>query len=280
MSWQQFFAQQHCTVLLLQEHAADNPRSAVARLVHGVLQLEQLAPAYGVARRRLRVLKLRETAFHTGYHDYSIRRGGVIVYPRLTTVEPQSDFLQEILTSGIAELDALLGGGLNRGTNTLVLGPAGSGKSSLALAFAFAAVQRGEGAVVYSFEEGRATWLARAAALGMALHDHLAAGRVRLERVSPAELSPGEFSQRIRRTVEQEHARVVILDSINGLLPGLPSEHVLSVQLPELLAFLNAHGVVTLLVLAQAGGLEQSIQGPLNLSYLLDTILLVRSISA
>jgi circadian clock protein KaiC len=204
----------------------------------------------------------------------------VIVYPRLATVEPQSDFPQEILTSGIAELDTLLGGGLDRGTNILVLGPAGSGKSSLTLAFAFAAAQRGESAVIYSFEEGRTTWLARAAALGMSLHDHLAAGRVRLVRVSPAELSPGEFSQRVHHAVEQEHARVVILDSINGLLPGLPNEHVLSVRLPELLAFLNAHGVVTLLVLAQAGGLEQSIQEPLNLSYLVDTILLVRYFEA
>jgi circadian clock protein KaiC len=280
ISWQQFFAEQHCTVLLLQEHGADEPPSEVSSLVHGVLQLEQLAPAYGVARRRLRVLKLRETAIRTGYHESSIRRGGVIVYPRLATVDPQSDFPQEILTSGIAELDALLGGGLDRGTNTLVLGPAGCGKSSLALAFAFAAAQRGESAVIYSFEEGRATRLARAAALGMSLHDHLAAGRVRLVRVSPAELSPGEFSQRVHRAVEQEHARVVLLDSINGLLPGLPSEHVLSVQLPELLAFLNAQGVVTLLILAQAGDLEQSIQGPLNLSYLVDTILLVRYFEA
>ena len=280
MSWQQFFAEQQCTVLLLKEQAADGSLSEVSSLVHGVFQLEQVAPAYGMTRRRLQVLKLRETAFRTGYHDYSIRRGGVVVYPRLVTVEPQPDFAQELLPSGVAELDALLGGGLNRGSNTLVLGPAGCGKSSLALAFAFAAVQRGEAAVVYSFEEGRATILARAAALGMDFQDHLAAGRVRVEHEDPAELLPGEFSQRVRRAVEQEYARVVILDSINGLLPALPSEHVLSVQLPELLAFLNARGVVTLLVLARAGVLEESIQGPLNPSYLVDTILLVRHFEA
>jgi circadian clock protein KaiC len=280
LGWQQFFAAQHCTVLLLNEQAANSAPSGVASLVHGVLQLEQLTPAYGAVRRRLQVLKLRETAVRTGYHDYRIRRGGVVVYPRLAAVEPQHDFSHELLPSGIAELDALLGGGLNRGTNTLVLGPAGSGKSSLALAFAFAAAQRGESAVVYSFEEGRATILARAAALGMDFQDHLEAGRVRVEYESPAELLPGEFCQRVRRAVEQEHARVVILDSINGLLSALPNERVLNVQLPELLAFLDASGVVTLLVLAQAGVLEDSIQGPLNPSYLVDTILLVRYFEA
>jgi circadian clock protein KaiC len=280
LAWQQFFAEQHCTVLLLNEHAADSTAPGVYSLVHGVLQLEQVVPGYGAMRRRLQVLKMRTTAFRTGYHDYSIRRGGVVIYPRLVTVEPQHDFSPETLSSGVAELDALLGGGLNRGTNTLLLGPAGSGKSSLALAFAFAAAQRGEFAVIYSFEEGRPTLLARAAALGMHLHDHLEAGRMRIEHVDPAELLPGELIEQVRRAVEQEQARVVILDSINGFLPALPDEQFLSVQLPELLAFLNSQGVVTLLVLAQAGVLEDSVQGPVNLSYLVDTILLVRYFEA
>jgi circadian clock protein KaiC len=144
----------------------------------------------------------------------------------------------------------------------------------------FAAAQRGEGAVVYSFEEGRATLLARAARLGMNLHDHLTAGRVRIEQVDPAELLPGEFVERVRRAVEQEHARVIVLDSVNGLLQALPDEKFLSVQLHELLAFLNYQGVVTLLVLAQAGILGDSGQGLLNLSYLADTILLLRYFEA
>ena len=276
LAWQQFFAEQHCTVLLLDEYAADSPTPRVHSLVHGVFHLEQRAPEYGATRRRLQVLKLRSTAFRTGYHDYTIRRGGVVVYPRLVAVEHQQDFSAEVLTSGVASLNALLGGGLNRGTNTLLTGPAGSGESSLALAFAFAAAQRGEFAVVYSFEEGRATLLAQAAGLGMNLHEHLQAGRLRIEQVDPAELLPGEFIQRVRHAVEQEHARVVIFDSINGFLQALPGEQFLSVQLHELLAFLNYQGVVTLLVLSQAGVLGDRVQGPVNLSYLADTILLVR----
>jgi circadian clock protein KaiC len=241
-----------------------------------VLRLEQAAPEYGATRRRLQVLKLRGTAFRTGYHDYSIRRGGVVVYPRLVAGEHQPAFASEVVSSGVAQLDALLGGGLLRGTSTLLTGPAGSGKSSLALTVACAAARRGEVAVVYSFEEGQQTLLARAAGLGMELHDHLQAGRVRVEHVDPAELLPGEFSQRVRRAVEQEHARVVVLDSVNGLLPAVPGEKFLSAQFHGLLAFLNAQGVVTLLVLNQAGVLGDSVQGPVNLSYLADTVLLLR----
>jgi circadian clock protein KaiC len=280
LTWQQFFAEQHCTVLLLNEYATDSPTSEIYSLVHGVLRLEQVAPAYGATRRRLQVLKLRSTAFRTGYHDYSIRRGGVIVYPRLIAVEHQQDFSSEVLSSDVASLDTLLGGGLNRGTTTLVTGPAGSGKSSLALAFAFAAAQRGEFAVLYSFEEGRPTLLARAAALGMHLQDHLQARRVRIELVDPAELLAGEFIQRVRHAVEQEHARVVILDSVNGFLQALPSEQFLHVQLHELLAFLNYQGVVTFLILAQAGILGDRVQEPVTLSYLADTILLLRYFEA
>jgi circadian clock protein KaiC len=178
LAWQQFFAEQHGTVLVLDESAADNTTPGGYSLVHGVFRLEQRAPEYGATCRRLQVLKLRSTAFRTGYHDYSIRRGGVVVHPRLVAVEHQQNFSAEVLPSGVAPLDALLGGGLNRGTNTLLTGPAGSGKSSIALTFAFAAAQRGEFAVVYSFEEGRPTLLARAAGLGMNLHEHLQAGRI------------------------------------------------------------------------------------------------------
>ncbi|HEV8717885.1 MAG TPA: ATPase domain-containing protein, partial [Candidatus Binatia bacterium] len=280
LAWRQFFAERQCTVLLLEEYAADSTTPGVYSLVHGVLHLEQATPEYGATRRRLQVLKLRSTAFRTGYHDYSIRRGGVVVYPRLVAGEHQPDFSQEVVSSGVAQLDTLLGGGLNRGTNTLLTGPAGGGKSSIALAFAFSAAQRGELAVIYSIEEGRHTLLARAAGLGMNLQEHIKAGRVRIEHVNPAELLPGEFSQRVRREVEQEHARVVIFDSINGLLQALPDEKFLSVQFHELLAFLNYQGAVTLLVLNQAGVLGDSMQGPVNLSYLADTVLLVRYFEA
>jgi circadian clock protein KaiC len=280
LAWRQFFAKQQCTVLLLEEYATDSTTPGIYSLVHGVLRLEQAAPEYGVTRRRLQVVKLRSTAFRTGYHDYSIHRGGVVVYPRLVVGEHQPDFAPELVSSGVAQLDALLGGGLTRGTSTLLTGPAGGGKSSLALAFASAAAQRGEVAVVYSFEEGRQTLLARAARLGMNLHDHLQAGRVRIEHMDPAELLPDEFSQRVRRAVEQEHARVVVLDSINGLLQAVPDEKFLSAQFHGLLAFLNAQGVVTLIVLGQAGVLGDSVQGPVNLSYLADTVLLVRYFEA
>jgi circadian clock protein KaiC len=275
LAWQQFFAERQCTVLLLGEHLGETT-PGVRSLAHGVLSLEQVIPEYGATHRRLNVIKLRSTAFHTGYHDYSIRRGGVVVYPRLVAVEHQQDFLPEILTSGVAQLDALLGGGLDRGTNTLLTGPAGTGKSSLALVFAVAAAQRGEFAVIYSFEEGRQTLLARAAGLGLNLREHLEAGRVRIAQLDPVELLLGEFIHRVRRAVEQEHARVVIIDSLNGLLQAVPGEQLLGVQLHELLAFLNYQGVVTLMVLAHAGILGDSVRGPVNFSYLADTVLLLR----
>ncbi len=275
LAWQQFFAERQCTVLLLGEHIAE-VTPGVRSLAHGALYLEQLVPDYGATRRRLNVLKMRATAFRTGHHDYSIRRGGIVVYPRLVAGEHQPTFSPEVLSSGIAQLDVLLGGGLDRGTNTLLTGPAGSGKSSLALAFACAAAQRSEFAVFYSFEEGLSTLLGRAAGLGLNLHDHLQAGLLRIERMDPAELLLGEFIQRVRYAVEQEHARVIIFDSINGLLQALPGEHLLSIQLHELLAFLNYQGVMTLLVLGQVGVLGDRVHGPVNLSYLADTVLLLR----
>lgn len=279
LAWQQFFAQRHCTVLLLGEHVAENT-PGVRSLAHGALFLERMAPDYGATRRRLHVLKMRATAFRTGYHDYDIRRGGVVVYPRLVAVEHQQAFAPAVLTSGIPNLDRLLGGGLDRGTSTLLAGPAGTGKSSLGIIFAASAAQRGERAVLYSFEEGRATLLARAAALGCPVHGHIEAGRLRVEQLDPAELLLGEFIQRVRQAVEQEQARVVVIDSVNGLLQALPRERFLSVQLHELLAFLNYQGVVTLLVLGHTGVLGDSVQGPVDLSYLADTVVLVRYFEA
>jgi len=275
LAWQQFFAERQCTVLLLGEHVTESA-PGVRSLAHGVLYLERINPDYGAMRRRLHVMKMRATAFRTGYHDYTIRRGGVVVYPRLVAVEHRRDFALEVFPSGIAQLDALLGGGLDRGTSTLLTGPAGTGKSSIALAFAAAAAQRGEGAVIYSFEEGQHTLLARAAALGIPLQDYIAAGRLRIDHVDPAELLLGEFVQRVRRAVEEEQARVVVFDSVNGLMQALPGEQLLSVQLHELLAFLNYQGVVTLLVLGYVGILGESVQGPINLSYLADTVVLLR----
>lgn len=275
LAWQQFFAERQCTVLLLGEHVAESAPGARS-LAHGVLYLERIIPDYGAVRRRLHVLKMRATAFRTGYHDYTIRRGGVVVYPRLVAVEHRRDFALEAFPSGIVQLDALLRGGLDRGTSTLLTGPAGTGKTSLALAFAAAAAQRGEGAVIYSFEEGQHTLLARAAALGIPLHDYLEDGRLRIEQVDPAELLLGEFVQRVRHAVEQERVRVVVFDSINGLLQAVPGEQFLSVQFHELLTFLNYQGVVTLLVLGHIGILGDSVHGPINLSYLADTIVLLR----
>lgn len=275
LAWQQFFVERQCTVLLLGERAGEIT-PGVRSLVHGVLSLEQVVPEYGAAHRRLKIGKLRSTAFHTGYHDYSLRRGGVVVYPRLVAVEHKQDFVPGVVPSGIAPLDTLLGGGLERGTNTLLTGPAGTGKSSLGLVFAVAAAQRGELAVLYSFEEGRPTLLSRAVGLGLPLREHLEAGRVQLEELDPVELGLGEFVQKVRRAVEQEHARVVILDSLNGLLQAVSGEQLLGVQLHELLAFLNYQGVVTLMVLGHAGILGDSVSGPVNLSYLADSILLLR----
>ncbi len=245
-------------------------------LAHGVVVLEHLAAEYGAERRRLRVVKMRGKQFRGGYHDFLIRRGGLDVFPRLIAAEHRRSFDTTQTRSGVPALDALLGGGLDRGTSALLMGPAGSGKSSIATQYLVAAAERGERGVAFLFDESLTTLLARSAGLGMDLPKHLQTGQVVLQQVDPGELSPGEFAYAVRLAVERDEARVVLIDSLNGYLQAMPEERFLIIQLHELLTYLGQQGVVTLLVVAQHGLLGSGMQTPVDASYLADSVILLR----
>ncbi|SJZ59135.1 circadian clock protein KaiC [Enhydrobacter aerosaccus] len=270
-----FFASRHCTVVLLDDLSAAQDDLQLHSIVHGVILLEQLAIDYGAERRRLRVLKMRGIPFRGGFHDFVIETGGLKIFPRLVAAEHHADFAIEYTPSGNAELDQLLGGGLERGTNALLIGAAGVGKSSLALTFAIAAAERGEHAALFAFDEGRGTIEARAHTLGLPLVKHVEAGLIELKQIDPAELSPGEFAAAVRRCVEDNGARIVIIDSLNGYLNAMPDERFLILQMHELLSYLAQQGVLTILVLAQHG-LVGPMETPLDISYLSDAVLMLR----
>ncbi|NOU28799.1 MAG: AAA family ATPase [Polyangiaceae bacterium] len=268
-----------CTVLLLENPTSVGGDPLLQSLVHGVVSMEQLSPIYGAERRRLRVTKLREVAFRGGFHDMKIEKEGVVVFPRLVASEHKEPFAQTTFGSGVVELDALLGGGLDRGTSCLLVGPAGSGKSALATQYAVAAAQRGESSAFYAFDEGVGTLMARAAATGMDLAPHLQSGKIHVQQVDPAELSPGEFIASIRVQVEEHNARLVVIDSLNGYLQAMPEEQFLTAQLHEVLSYLRQQGVVTILVMAQHGLLGH-MTTPIDVSYLADTVVLTRYFEA
>lgn len=269
----------NCTVMLLENPISAGGDPLLQSLVHGVVVMEQLAPLYGAERRRLRVVKMREVSFRGGFHDMVIRKGGVTVFPRLVAADHHDDFRSEPVTSGVHELDALLCGGLDRGTSVLVTGPTGSGKSTIALQYAVAAAQRGEHVAYYTFDEGLATLRGRANSMGLTLDEHLRSGRVSLQQIDPAELSPGEFTHVVRHAVEQRDAKIVIIDSLNGFMQAMPEEHYLEVQLHEQLSYLRQRGVLTLLLMAQHGFVG-SMEGPVDVSYLADTVLVTRYFEA
>ncbi len=270
-----YFAKRQCTVVLLDDLSSADNDLQLHSISHGVVYLEQVAIDYGAERRRLRVVKMRGIEFRGGYHDFTIRKGGLSIFPRLVAAEHRQPFVSEIASSGNAEVDALLGGGLERGTNALFIGAAGVGKSSLALSYAIAAGQRGEHAVFFAFDEGRGTIEARAQTLGLPLGGLLDSGRIRFQQIDPAELSPGEFAANVRRSVEADGARVVIIDSLNGYLNAMPDGRFLILQMHELLSYLGQQGVVTILVLAQHG-LVGPMDTPLDISYLSDAVVMLR----
>jgi circadian clock protein KaiC len=275
-----FFARRDCTVVLVDDvSSSENHCLNVHSIVHGVILLEQLAIAYGAVRRRLLVVKLRGTEFRTGFHDFEIRKGGLEIYPRLIASDHHKPFLGEHTPSGVAEFDTMLGGGLERGSNALLLGATGVGKSSLALVYAVAAATRGEPAAIFVFDEGHGTMVARARTLGLKLDAAVDAGLIRIRQIDSAAVSPGEFAHMVRRAVEVDGARVVVIDSINGYLNAMPEERFLILQMHELLSYLNQLGVLTLLVLAQHGVMGQ-IPTMLDLSYLSDAMLLLRYFEA
>lgn len=270
-----FFTNRNSTVVLLDDLSSSQDDLQLHSIAHGVVMLEQLAIDYGSERRRLRVIKMRGIRFRGGFHDFIIEQGGLKIFPRLVAAEHHKSFVGEFTRSGNAELDQLLGGGLERGTNALFIGAAGVGKSSLALTYAIAAAERGEHAVFFAFDEGRGTVEARARTLGLPLQRHLDSGNVRFQQIDPAELSPGEFAANVRRSVEIDNARVVIIDSLNGYLSAMPDERFLVLQMHELLTYLGQQGVLTILVLAQHG-LVGPMDTPLDISYLSDAVLMLR----
>lgn len=270
-----FFTNRSCTVVLLDDLSSAQDDLQLHSIAHGVVMLEQLAIDYGAERRRLRVIKMRGIRFRGGYHDFIIEKGGLHIFPRLVASEHHTPFDGELTSSGNAELDQLLGGGLERGTNALLIGAAGVGKSTLALGYAIAAADRNEHAVFFSFDEGRGTFEARARSLGFPLDRHVETGRIRFQQVDPAELSPGEFAANVRRSVEVDNARMIVIDSLNGYLNAMPDERFLILQMHELLTYTAQQGVLTILVLAQHG-MVGPMETPLDISYLSDAVLMLR----
>jgi circadian clock protein KaiC len=279
LALKQYFAGRSTTVLLLDDLTADGRDLQLHSIAHGVIRLEKVTRTYGATRRQIEVIKLRGSAYREGFHDYVIVCGGVRIFPRLIASEHPSDFDGSRVLSGLPALDDMFGGGIARGSATLFTGPPGTGKSTLAMQYAYAAASNGNRAIVYAFDEVMRTAKSRAISLGMDIEKEVARGTLAMSQVDPAELSPGEFSHQIRSDVEEHDTRVVVIDSLNGFMNSMPGERDLIMHLHELLAFLNQKGVLTLLVLAQQG-LVGNMHAQVDISYLADTVVLLRYFEA
>ena len=270
-----YFSHHDATVLLLDDLTTEALDKTVHSVAHAVIRLEELAPEYGPERRRLRVLKYRGQKYRGGFHDFIIKTGGVEVFPRLVAAEHKGNFKRGVVKSSSVELDDLLGGGLDRGSSSLILGPAGTGKSLLTISFAVAAVERGEKAALFIFDEELGLLFERAKGLGIDLQAMQDGGNLLIEQVDAAELAPGEFSHRVRRSVEHSGAQTVVIDSLNGYQAAMPAEQQLILHMHELLQFLNRQGVNTFLTVAQHG-LVGDMKAPVDVTYLADTVILLR----
>lgn len=279
LALKQYFSGKKTTVLLLDDRTSENGDLDLHSIVHGVIRLEQLAPEYGGDRRRVRILKLRGVGFRGGFHDFVVRKGGLDIFPRLTANEYETTIENNLMVSGIPQLDRLLGGGIDRGSSTLIIGPAGAGKSTLALQYAVSAADNGEKAAIFAFDEGKRSILKRTEGMGINLKKHLQSGQISLQQVDPAELSPGEFVSLVCKAVEDSKVRVVIIDSLNGYINAMPEERFLIIQMHELLSYLNQRGIATFIVVAQHG-LVGPMNSPVDLSYLADTVVLLRYFEA
>ncbi len=280
LALKRFFATRQCTVLLLDDLTAVDRDLQVQSIAHGVIMLEQLNPEYGSERRRLRVVKYRGVQFRGGYHDYLIKKGGIEVFPRLVASEHRQSTTCRKLTSDIPALDALLGGGIEEGTSTLIVGAAGTGKSTLAAQFASAAAHRGERSALFLFDESSQTLLSRCRDLEVNLQTHVESGLVSVQQIDPVELTPGEFIHAIRVAVEQDGAKVIVIDSLNGYLNAMPEERFLTIQLHELLSYLGQRSVATILIAAHQGLIGSQMNTPVDASYLADAVLLLRYFEA
>lgn len=279
LALKQFFAARGGTVLLLDDRTAEGPDLQLQSIAHGVITLYTLAPEYGGARRRLRIMKMRGVSFQAGYHDYAIEHGGLRIFPRLVAASHGHDFAADTVPTGVPALDALFGGGLVRGTIALVLGPAGSGKSLVAAQIGAHAAARGEHVAVYLFDESLDTFLRGTHGIGLDFAPLIDAGRVTVQQVNPAELSPGQFVHAVREAVERRGASTVMIDSLNGYMNSMPEERLLVTHLHELFAYLRQCGVLTLAVMSQHGLVGQ-MQSTMDVSYLADTVVLLRYFEA
>ena len=274
-----YFSRHQTTVLLLDDLTTDVLDKTVHSVAHGVIRLEELSPNYGPERRRLRVIKYRGQRYRGGYHDFEIETGGVRVFPRLVAAEHRTAFSRDCTPTENGPLNALLGGGFERGSSTLILGPAGTGKSLLALTFVADAVARGERAAMFVFDEELGLLFSRALGLGVDLQAMVDSGHLVVEQVDAAELTPGEFSERVRNHVERNQARTVVIDSINGYQASMPEEQALILHMHELLQYLNRQGATTFLTVAQHG-LVGDMKAPVDVTYLADTVILLRYFEA
>jgi circadian clock protein KaiC len=279
LSLKHYFSTVGATVVLLDDLTSDINDKTVHSVAHGVIRLEEVAPEYGAERRRVRVLKYRGRRFRGGYHDFSIITGGVQVFPRLVSAEHRKDVPRDVQRTELHELDALLGGGVERGSSVLILGPAGCGKTLLTLTFIKAAVGRGERAAMFVFDEELGLLFERAKGLNIDLQAMVDAGTLTIEQVDAAELAPGEFSAHVRTCVEDHGARTVVIDSLNGYQAAMPGEHALILHMHELLQYLNRQGATTLLTVAQHG-LVGNMSSPVDVTYLADTVVIVRFFEA
>jgi circadian clock protein KaiC len=275
LAFKHFFAGRKSTVFLLDDLTGPENDRQLQSIAHGVIRLDRLGKEYGVSRRFLSIIKLRGAHFRDGVHDYSIRRGGIVVFPRLVAAEYRNEIDRKILPSGVAQLDALVGGGLDMGASALILGPVGAGKSTIATQYVNNALRLDIKAVCYLFEESRERFLHRAAGIGIDLKPFERDGRLLFRPIDPAEISPGEFTSHLRHAVEEAGVQVVLIDSLTGYLNAMPNERFLIVQMHEILSYLNNRGVLTLLTLPQHGFVGQ-MTSPVDLSYMTDTIMLLR----
>jgi len=279
LALKQFFSSRQCTVLMLDDRTADPTDLQLHSIAHGVVSLEQAPRDYGAERRRLRVVKMRGIKFRGGFHDFVLDTGGLTVFPRLIAADHHAAFDAAVHSTGNRELDELLGGGLVPGTNILLSGPSGVGKSTTAVSCMVAALERGEFATYYLFDEGLGTFLGRSAALGMDLAPYVEAGRLTLRQIDPAELSPGEFTSRVRQAVEEENCSFIVVDSLNAYLQSMPGEKYLLLQMHEMLSYLGQRGVKTILILGHHG-IMGDMRADVDLSYLSDSILVFRFFEA
>ncbi len=273
----QLFLGRSCTVIMLDDRTTEGPDLQLHSIAHAVISLEATSPAYGSQRRQLEVRKFRASDFASGFHDFGIQRGGSgdlsKTRRRRSLVRLQADGGAK---RGVAALDELMGGGIDRGTSTLLMGPPGTGKSTIALQYASSAAGRGDHAAIFMFDETRAALLLRCKGIGMKINEGDGPGQIRLRQVDPAEVSPGQFVALVRTAVEEGGARVVVIDSLNGYLNSMPQDVFLNAQLHELLSYLNNNGVATFLVVAQSGLMGSSMSSPVEASYLADTVVVLR----